>query len=257
VDAGNKQSAATDDKGSEILQIITLTVGAGAFFFGLYQWMRGQAWKRAAKGRKLVDNLLDSNDSNEEYYAWDAMKMLDYQDETKPFRTKRICGSRHVITRKKIEDALGKSESDSDELVYVRECFDELYFKFGQLQDAIDNKLVELKHVSCPADYYVGLLAETDVKLHNDYLNKYMYQRTRQFLKNFPVWDKAVAELAEVQRRKYSEQAGMCGLCGKPLSEDGSVLDRLDAKGGYTDDNTRILCLACDRKIRAESLSSG
>ena len=136
-----------------ILSIVTMIGAAVAFLLGLYQWRRGQAWQRAAKGRELVDDLLKSDDSDEEYYAWDAMKMLDYQDAKKPFLTKRINGRRHEVKRKTIKEALQPTElNESDTtLIYVRECFDELYFKFGQLQDAIDNDLVELQHVSCPA----------------------------------------------------------------------------------------------------------
>ena len=98
------------------------------------------------------------------------------------------------------EDDPGSSgeRSDTDEFVYVRECFDELYFRLGQLQDAIDNDLVELKHVSCPVDYYVGLLAE-DVKMHYDYMREYKYQRALKFLENFVDWENA-REAAKLPR---------------------------------------------------------
>jgi hypothetical protein len=76
----------------------------------------------------------------------------------------------------------------------VRECFDELYFKLGQLQDAIDNDLVEPKHVSCPIDYYVDLMAN-DVKLHQRYMTRYKYERTLKFLANFPVWNEALMQM--------------------------------------------------------------
>jgi hypothetical protein len=79
----------------------------------------------------LVDALLESDDSDEETYAWDAMRMLDYQDEVKPFRTKPIAGRRHNVNREMIQKALKESESNTDELIYVRECFDELYFRLG------------------------------------------------------------------------------------------------------------------------------
>ena len=184
-----------------ILNIVTMIGAAAAFLLGLYQWRRGQAWQRAAKGRELVDDLLKSDDSDEEYYAWDAMKMLDYQDAKKPFSTKRINGRRHEVTRKTIEEALQPSElNESDTtLIYVRECFDELYFKVGQLQDAIDNDLVELQHVSCPADYYVGVMS-ADVELHHSYLTRYKYPRALRFLENFDSWKTA--------RRKAGRDVG-------------------------------------------------
>jgi hypothetical protein len=83
-------------------------------------------------------------------------------------------------------------QGDADEkLLYVRECFDELYFKLGQLQDAIKNGLVELSHVSCPIDYYVPILA-ADVQLHYHHLNHFKYGHTLDFVRNFAVWKDAV-----------------------------------------------------------------
>jgi hypothetical protein len=172
-----------------ILNIVMIIGAGGAFLLGWYQWRRGQAWQRAAKGRELVDDLLKSDDSDEEFYAWDAMRMLDYQDAEKPLLTKPIDGRRHEVTRETIRKALQPCEPDESDtmLLYVRECFDELYFKAGQLQDAIDNDLVELQHVSCPVDYYVGLMSK-DVKLHHKYLTEYNYPRTLKFLENFDCW---------------------------------------------------------------------
>jgi hypothetical protein len=181
-----------------VLTILTMVGGVIAFWRGLLRWRKGQEWQRAAKGRELVDKLLESNDNDEEYYAWDALKMLDYQDASKPFLTKPINldgndkRERFPVRRVDIESAIKSSKKDETDpkLLYVRECFDELYFRLGQLQDAIDNDLVEFKHVSCPMDYYVPVLAD-DVKLHHAYMNRYRYGRTLRFLENFPRWREA------------------------------------------------------------------
>jgi ribosomal protein L44E len=55
--------------------------------------------------------------------------------------------------------------------------------------------------------------------------------------------------LKKMNRR---EQNNVCALCKEPLPEDGSVLDRLEAMGGYTDKNTRVLCPSCDQNIQKE-----
>jgi hypothetical protein len=180
----------TKDYWDITLNVIAMIGAAGAFLLGLYQWRKGQEWQRAAKGRELIDALLESDDSDEEYYAWDAMKMLDYQDEPNPFQTKRLFGRRQNVTRQIIQKAIGDEKSDKDEFIYVRECFDEFYFRLGQLQDAIDNDLVEFRHVSCPIDYYVGLMVKkpNDAKLHYSYMDKNKYQRALIFLENFPAW---------------------------------------------------------------------
>jgi len=49
---------------------------------------------------------------------------------------------------------------------------------------------------------------------------------------------------------KWREQNGKCLKCMKRLPESGSVLDRLTAMLGYTQENTRLLCLKCDTKIQ-------
>jgi hypothetical protein len=43
--------------------------------------------------------MLKSSDADEEYYAWDALGMLDYQDEAKPFKTKKIGDQRYDVPR--------------------------------------------------------------------------------------------------------------------------------------------------------------
>ena len=41
--------------------------------------------------------------------------------------------------------------------------------------------------------------------------------------------------------RKMIAQNGLCALCGQKLPASGSELDRFDAFGGYTDQNTRLV----------------
>ena len=51
---------------------------------------------------------------------------------------------------------------------------------------------------------------------------------------------------------KQGEQGGRCAKCREPLPEKGAVLDRLEAMGGYTRENTRLLCPSCDRILQEE-----
>jgi len=55
-----------------------------------------------------------------------------------------------------------------------------------------------------------------------------------------------------LKKRKRKEQQNLCAICKDPLPEYGSVLDRLEAMGGYTDSNTRIVCSSCDRKVQTD-----
>jgi DNA repair exonuclease SbcCD ATPase subunit len=49
-----------------------------------------------------------------------------------------------------------------------------------------------------------------------------------------------------LKARKRRDQGGLCPLCNKSLPESDCVLDRLVASSGYTAENTRLLCSACD-----------
>jgi hypothetical protein len=167
----------------------------------------------------MIDSLLESNDKDEEYYSWDAMKMLDYKGEK--VITGRvdfgIDGRRTVygiITKFNdnirvdddiVQQALGAKEIVADEInedkmeklrLNVRECFDELYFRMGQLEDAIHANLVMFEDVKTPIDYYVGLMAE-DVGTYYKYLskNEYNYGKTLRYLDRFEKWKEAIGKL--------------------------------------------------------------
>jgi ribosomal protein L44E len=51
---------------------------------------------------------------------------------------------------------------------------------------------------------------------------------------------------------KRGEQKGACALCSEALPEKYAVLDRLEAMLGYTKENTRLICQACDVKVQEE-----
>jgi len=54
-----------------------------------------------------------------------------------------------------------------------------------------------------------------------------------------------------LKKLKRSEQQELCLECHEPLPESGAVLDRYEAMAGYTEENTRLLCPECDRKVQA------
>jgi len=49
----------------------------------------------------------------------------------------------------------------------------------------------------------------------------------------------------KLQIKKYSEQKGLCAICGEKLPERGGELDRFEAFLGYTAENTRLVCHDC------------
>jgi hypothetical protein len=55
-----------------------------------------------------------------------------------------------------------------------------------------------------------------------------------------------------LKAKKREAQNGLCASCADPLPAKYCVLDRLDAAGGYTEANTRLICESCDRRVQAE-----
>jgi hypothetical protein len=54
--------------------------------------------------------------------------------------------------------------------------------------------------------------------------------------------------------KKMASQKGLCAVatCGKQLPERNAVLDRFEAMGGYTVENTRLICVECNLRIQEE-----
>lgn len=59
-------------------------------------------------------------------------------------------------------------------------------------------------------------------------------------------------ERRRLKREKRKEQKDLCQNCKTQLPARYCVLDRIEAKKGYTQSNTRLLCPDCDRKIQEE-----
>lgn len=56
-------------------------------------------------------------------------------------------------------------------------------------------------------------------------------------------------KLKKIMRLK---QHNICPICSKELPSTYSVLDRNEALKGYTEDNVKLICEDCDRKIQKE-----
>jgi len=55
-----------------------------------------------------------------------------------------------------------------------------------------------------------------------------------------------------LKARLRAEQYGRCPICQSDLPEKNAVLDRIEAMKGYTPENTRLLCPACDIRQQKE-----
>jgi len=63
----------------------------------------------------------------------------------------------------------------------------------------------------------------------------------------------------KLKLRLYKEQNGLCAVCREslPLLALGAVLDRQDPMGGYTHENVKLICRACDDKIQESRRFAG
>ena len=55
-----------------------------------------------------------------------------------------------------------------------------------------------------------------------------------------------------LKAQKRGEQRNLCARCSSELPEKNAVLDRIEAMKGYTRENTRLLCPACDVAVQEE-----
>jgi uncharacterized protein with PIN domain len=77
-------------------------------------------------------------------------------------------------------------------------------------------------------------------------MRRYIYIRLQHDERGTPM---ARRDLKAMLRDR---QTNRCPLCGERLPEKNAVLDRLEAMKGYTENNTRLLCPDCDKKVQAE-----
>lgn len=54
----------------------------------------------------------------------------------------------------------------------------------------------------------------------------------------------------KLKRAKFKQQNGLCSICQKELPHKYTVLDRLNAIDGYTEENTHLIHQECDIEIQ-------
>ena len=59
-------------------------------------------------------------------------------------------------------------------------------------------------------------------------------------------------ERRKLKALKRAQQDDKCAMCTDLLPAKGAILDRIAAMAGYTNENTQLLCPACDAKTQAD-----
>jgi hypothetical protein len=55
-----------------------------------------------------------------------------------------------------------------------------------------------------------------------------------------------------LKAQKRGQQKNQCAICASELPDKNAVLDRVEAMKGYTTENTRLLCPACDVAVQEQ-----
>jgi hypothetical protein len=145
---------------------------------GREQRERELRWKQAEAGKELNDEMLDDP------LAWPALQMADYGG-----RSFQLPSSQRVsVTDQDVRYALHPGSSIVDEKhIFIRDCFDNLFYSLAMFDHYIDSALVRPEDVSYPIEYYVPRLRKFAPEI-DGYLEAFELHRARKFLRRYQSW---------------------------------------------------------------------
>lgn len=148
---------------------------------GREQRARELRWKQAEAGKNLNDEMLTDPE------AWPALQMLDHERKEFPLAS----GETVRITDEDLRRALDPSLQTEDEKdMYIRRCFDSLFYFMTLLQHYIKITLILPEDVAFPLNYYVPLLAKLSPVVAR-YLKAFDTGQAQAFLERYPAWTAA------------------------------------------------------------------
>jgi hypothetical protein len=126
----------------------------------------------------LLDGIFDYGPSNDAWRMVDGEKI--YEDDK---------GNEYHINMDLVRQALPKPWNDDRRGpdLYVRWCFDALFYYLERLEQSVKIKLVRIEDLATPTSYYIALMAN-DKKLFRDYAELIRFHRAIAFMNRFPEW---------------------------------------------------------------------
>jgi len=142
-------------------------------------------WKQANLGRELVEKMLDADD------AASALQMLDWGDQGHEYEIKK--GQKVKIDIGDVPHALRLDESHkSDKDVYIRECFDALFFHVNQLERSLRTNVLRFEDVQFPLNYYAEkMLGRKEV--FEEYMKKFGDKEALAFFQRYEKWNRTTS----------------------------------------------------------------
>jgi hypothetical protein len=138
-------------------------------------------WKKAQLAREIFDRF----DANRR--LTDAVTMLDWTGR----EFEILPGQRVEIRWEDLPDALRRWQppiSFDHKQVYIRDCFDELFYGMSQLEHSLRTGLLDFADLEFPMSYTVGKIRQQWLwAAVAVFLNEYDYDLASAFIKRFPV----------------------------------------------------------------------
>ncbi|MGB9367808.1 MAG: hypothetical protein WCE79_17530 [Xanthobacteraceae bacterium] len=157
------------------------------FAFAVYQYQRGESWKKNEFIAKLYKDLVDDPACQR------AMWLLDWGDRRINFGSE-TSPNLHICTEPILLAALRKhDESGFDELeMAIRDTFDRFFMYIEQFERAMQNNLVDPARVYPYFAYWIDLLngkRHLSAALRQrvaEYVEHYGFRDVRRFLDRWP-----------------------------------------------------------------------
>lgn len=166
-------------KAAVVTTLITIMSAVATGGFAVWQWRRELRWKQAELARTMLDEIFDYGPSN------DAWRMVDGEESYKDEK-----GVEYRITMDQVRRGLPKpwNNDAAGPDVYIRWCFDALFYYLERLEQSVQIKLVCMEDLAAPTSYYIALMAK-DKKLFQDYAALIRFNGAVAFMERFPEWN--------------------------------------------------------------------
>jgi hypothetical protein len=147
---------------------------------GREQRAKDLRWRQAQAGKALNDEMLDDPE------AAVALQMLDFDGRAFKFPSGDVHRVSHDQVRR-ILDPRNENKDLSQNDLYVRDCFDGLFYYFATLEHYVRSTLVLRDDIAFPLDYYVPLLTRLLPEVER-YLDHFGLERSKAFLSRYEKW---------------------------------------------------------------------
>ncbi len=169
-DIGSKSVAILGGILSIIALVVTLHLNNQQRAIDTDQRAKELRWNQAKLAKDLVDAVMSDKK------AFNALRMTDWSK----FDYSVDGGPKGEI---KFGDVMYALDPKHDEQlltnhVYIRECFDRLFYHMGEIKRSVRNGLVKFEDIKSPLDYYIDQMRKNEepYKMYSEYMKHLKHQ---------------------------------------------------------------------------------